>query len=220
VSERTIWDASIRPEGIELAPYDFPGSSFHPRGLCRWDEVRELLVGGAVGVLAIGVIAWLLRRLGIPRPPVPPPPPRPPGPPLGPEPPIPGTASNGPPAISRIALPSTVDTGVFARYVPFGDNREVIVRRGSQMGYRYGIESGRRIVTLHGRELWVVRSTAILSPPVLRPGERVMSAAAAKQYSPESEVLYLPDAEVLIRREPNGFSDAEVAKILAAISFV
>jgi hypothetical protein len=42
VGERTIWDASIRAEGIELAPYDFPGLSFHPQGLCRWDEVREI----------------------------------------------------------------------------------------------------------------------------------------------------------------------------------
>jgi len=33
-----------------------------------------------------------------------------------------------------------------------------------------------------------------------------------------SEVLFLPDAEVLIRRAPDGFTDAEVEKILAAIS--
>jgi hypothetical protein len=45
-----------------------------------------------------------------------------------------------------------------------------------------------------------------------------MSPKAAKNYKPESEVLYLPDAEVLIRREPSGFSNAEVEEILAAIS--
>ena len=34
------------------------------------------------------------------------------------------------------------------------------------------------------------------------------------------EVLRLPDAEVLIRRVPGGFSDDEVEKILAAITIV
>jgi hypothetical protein len=32
-----------------------------------------------------------------------------------------------------------------------------------------------------------------------------------------SEVLFLPDAEVLIPRKPQGFTDAEVEKILSAI---
>jgi hypothetical protein len=32
------------------------------------------------------------------------------------------------------------------------------------------------------------------------------------------EVLFLPGPEVLIRREPNGFTDAEVEKILDAIT--
>ncbi len=112
-------------------------------------------------------------------------------------------------------LPST-DSG---RYVPFGDGREVIVRRGSAMGFRYGLEQSRRVVVLHGHRLSLVRSTATYSPPVLVPGAPVMSARGARSYTPESEVLYLPDAEVLIRREPDGFSDAEVATILAAISF-
>lgn len=37
-----IWSASIRAAGIELAPYDFPGSAFYPNGLCRWEDVREI----------------------------------------------------------------------------------------------------------------------------------------------------------------------------------
>jgi hypothetical protein len=44
VSRGPIWSASIGAEGIELAPYDFPGSSFYPRGLCRWQDVREIHV--------------------------------------------------------------------------------------------------------------------------------------------------------------------------------
>ena len=37
--------------------------------------------------------------------------------------------------ISTIALMKTADTGTFARYVPFDDQREVIVRRGRELGF-------------------------------------------------------------------------------------
>jgi hypothetical protein len=123
------------------------------------------------------------------------------------------------PGKSRIALKCTADGDTFARYVPFGDQREVIVRRGKEMGFNYGSEKSRRMVTIKGHKFPLVRTQAILSPPPMHPGQKPMSKEAAKNYKPESEVLYLPDAEVLIRREPQGFSSAEVEKILAAISF-
>ena len=122
------------------------------------------------------------------------------------------------PTRSRIDLKCTADTGTFARYVPFGDQREVIVRRGKELGFNYGLEQSRRMVKVKGYKFPLVRTMALLSPPPMRPGQAPMSPKAAKNYQPESEVLYLPDAEVLIRREPSGFSSAEVEKILAAIS--
>jgi len=45
-----------------------------------------------------------------------------------------------------------------------------------------------------------------------------LSEEAARRYQPESEVLFLPDAEVVLRREPDGFSDREVEVILGKIS--
>lgn len=98
------------------------------------------------------------------------------------------------------------------------DRRELIVRRGEERGFWYGFEQGRRKVTVKGGEFELVTYQNRLSPPPLLPGKRPLSAAAAKQYEPVSEVLFLPDAEVLIPRAPDGFTDAEVEKILAAIS--
>jgi len=124
----------------------------------------------------------------------------------------------GSPVMSTIELATTADFGSFARYVPFGDRREVIVRRGEERGFWYGFEQGRRKVKVEGGEFELVKYQNRLSPPPLLPGKRPLSAAAAKQYEPVSEVLFLPDAEVLIPRAPDGFTDAEVDKILAAIS--
>ncbi|MEW5740015.1 MAG: hypothetical protein AB1938_13870 [Myxococcota bacterium] len=122
------------------------------------------------------------------------------------------------PMTSTIALKKTADTGTFARYVPFDDGREVVVRRGKELGFHYGLEQGRRKVKVRGGEFELVKFMAVLSPPPLAPGKKPLSPEAAKRYQPVSEVLFLPDAEVAIRREPDGFSEAEVAKILAAIS--
>jgi hypothetical protein len=122
------------------------------------------------------------------------------------------------PTHSRIALKCTADTGTFARYVPFDDKREVIVRRGSELGFQYGEELSRKMVKIKGHSFPLVRTQASLSPPPLGPGHKPLSKEAAKRYEPESDVLYLPDAEVLIARQPDGFSPAEVEKILAAIS--
>ena len=117
---------------------------------------------------------------------------------------------------STIELPKTTDTSSFARYVPFRDTREVIVRRGKELGFRYGFEQGRRMVQVQGGEYALVTYQELLSPPPLLPGQEPLPAQAAKQYEPVFEVLFLPDAEVLIPREPNGFTDAE--RILKAIS--
>ena len=122
------------------------------------------------------------------------------------------------PMTSTIALPKTADTGSFARYVPFADGREVIVRRGRERGFRYGLALSRRKVTLGDGAFEVVTYQALLSPPPLLPGHQPLSAAAARRYGPVIEVLFLPDAEVLIPRAPDGFTDAEVGKILDAVS--
>jgi hypothetical protein len=116
---------------------------------------------------------------------------------------------------SRIDLPKTFDNGTFARLVPFGDKREVIVRRGTELGGSYGLEQGRRVVTLGGVEVAIVRYHDLLSPPPLTAGMPPISDDS--NYRPVRDVVYLPDAEVLVDRGPTGFSDAELELILAAI---
>ena len=51
-----------------------------------------------------------------------------------------------------IDMPATVDTGSFARYVPFGDKREVIVRRGAELGRSHGLPKGTRRVVVSALE--------------------------------------------------------------------
>ncbi len=117
---------------------------------------------------------------------------------------------------SRVLLPNVYDNGSFARFVPFGDGREVIVRRGREIGSCvYGLEQSRRTVALGGLEVPVVRYQDILSPPVLPPGAAPIVDEG--QYRPISDVIHLPDAEILVRRSPKGFSDTEMERILAAI---
>jgi len=118
---------------------------------------------------------------------------------------------------AQFHMVKTTDTGTFVRYVPFDDERVVVVRRGHEMGHSHGLEKSRRFVTVSGRELPLVRFRAILSPPPLHAGAS-LSEEAARRYQPESEVLFLPDAEVVLRREPDGFSDREVEVILGKIS--
>ena len=124
------------------------------------------------------------------------------------------------PTTSTVSLRKTVDTGTFARYQPFDDPREVIVRRGKELGFDYGLELSRRTVKVRGGEFLMVRRQTFLSPPPAvepwrKPPPPQKTAANLK---PISDLLMLPDAEVLIRREPDGFTDEEVATILAAIS--
>lgn len=119
---------------------------------------------------------------------------------------------------STFAFRKTTDTGTFARYTPFEDGRELVVRRGKTVGFHYGIERSRRKVNVDGRELELARFVSLLSPPPMHPGQQPLSAEAVKNDQPVSDVLFLPDAELLIPREPRGFTDAEVELILAAIS--
>jgi len=118
----------------------------------------------------------------------------------------------------EIALPCTKDTGTFARYVPFDDKREVIVRRGTAAGFNYGMERGHRRVSLDGREYEIVTYMAILSPPVHVPGRPLLNDPE-DSYHPEYDVLYVPGTEVMMQRRPasGGFNDAEGEQILKAI---
>lgn len=115
-----------------------------------------------------------------------------------------------------IDLPKIADTGVFARYVPFGDKREVIVRRGTELGHHYGFEKATRRVRISGTEYEVVTYEGILSPPPLRPGQ-APNPEADELYHPTYDVLYLPGVEAMIPRRPKGFVDSEVQKILQSI---
>ncbi|MCB9555273.1 MAG: hypothetical protein H6707_04160 [Deltaproteobacteria bacterium] len=118
---------------------------------------------------------------------------------------------------SQLQLPCTFDNGRFARFVPFGDGREVIVRRGSERGFDYGLPQGEREVELAEERFTVTRYVALLSPPLARPGSPAIDPA---RFKPEVEVLRLPDAELMLPRQPDGFSDDEVAQIFAAVAFV
>ena len=118
----------------------------------------------------------------------------------------------------KIDLPSSVDTGTFARYIPFNDKREIIVRRGPATGHHYGLIQNNRGVTISGREHQLVTYRNTLSPPVRRPGEPLLNDAEDSSH-PVYDVLYLPDVEVMIQRSPasRGFTENEVAQILKAI---
>lgn len=131
--------------------------------------------------------------------------------------PLPPPRSLMPDVTSRIDLPG-IGPSPFGRLIPFGDGREIIVRRGPVMGRHHGMEMRRRLVQIGGHEFLVVTFMDILSPPVLRPGEQPMSAEAAQSYKPISDILFLPDAEVYLPRDPSGFSDAEFERILSAIT--
>jgi len=118
---------------------------------------------------------------------------------------------------THLDLPCTYDNGSFARYTPFGDRREVIVRRGIEMGTcAYGIEEGTRTATIAGEQVRVTRYHQLLSPPPWTPGAAPVDPSA---YANTSDVVYLPDAELLLDRGVEGFSDEEVERVLSAIGF-
>ena len=115
--------------------------------------------------------------------------------------------------LAPIALPNAP----FTRYQPFADGRVIVVRRGNEPARHRGLEVSRRQLVLDGVRVTLVRFRQLLSPPAANPNIKPLSKEARCAYSPESEVLYLPGAEVSIPREPAGFTDDEVTAIALAL---
>ena len=61
-----------------------------------------------------------------------------------------------------------------------------------------------------------MRRQALLSPPPLRPGQKPLSSKAAANSKPISDVLMMPDAEVLIRRVVNPNQNLAALNLLNA----
>lgn len=142
------------------------------------------------------------------------------------------------PGASQIHLKCTAETGTFARYEPFGDQRSIVVWRGDQMGRKGGIGPwSRRSVKVNGMDFLLLRFASYIwttPTPVFRakylPRYRYPRATYPSHYLSESEVLFLHDAEVCIPRPPvtntdipavpgGSFTDEELDQILAAITF-
>jgi hypothetical protein len=122
------------------------------------------------------------------------------------------------PVKSTIDIEGVSSDQTFSRGRPFGDEREVIVRRGDEMESRFGFELSRRTLRLDGMSVEVIRVREILSPPPLMPEQPPVHDVG--QYQPEYDVIMLPDAEVSIPRLPSGpysFSDREVEQIIQRI---
>lgn len=115
---------------------------------------------------------------------------------------------------TRFSFPGVVDKGVFLRAYPFSDARAVVVRRGADMQSQYGLLLSESSLSVQGQTFLVTRHRSILSPPVLAPGQPLLSPGMANAYQPVTDVVRFPDAHLLIRRAPDGFSDEEVATIL------
>jgi hypothetical protein len=111
---------------------------------------------------------------------------------------------------------SGIGTGVFTRWQPYGDGRQVIVRRGSELGKRSGPPGLRRSTSIDGVQVVLETLQQVLSPPPLQAGAQPMSREAAAHYTPTSEIALLPGAELLIRRHPDGFTEAELIEIVTA----
>lgn len=121
---------------------------------------------------------------------------------------------------SSIDLPISADHAALVRYAPFGDRREIVLRRGPErMTFQHpAFELGRRTVRLGAHDVVVVAIQQVLSPPVPPPGAPMRSAAELEyHFKPIVDAVFLPDGELLVTRTPNGFSDAEVALIFSRI---
>jgi hypothetical protein len=121
---------------------------------------------------------------------------------------------------SSIDLPVSADHPALVRYAPFGDRREIVLRRGPErMTFQHpAFELGRRTVRLGAHDVVVVAIQQVLSPPVPPPGVPMRSPAELEyHYKPVLDAVFLPDGELLVTRTPNGFSDAEVALIFSRI---
>ena len=121
---------------------------------------------------------------------------------------------------SSIRLPVTADHPALVRYAPFGDRREIVLRRGPErMTFEPpSTEVGRRTIRIGSHDIVVVAIQQVLSPPVPPSGVPMRSQAELEyHYKPVVDVVYLPDGELLITRTPNGFTDEEVGLIVARI---
>lgn len=121
---------------------------------------------------------------------------------------------------SSVRLPVTADHPALVRYAPFGDRREIVLRRGPQrMTFQSpASEVGRRSIRIGAHDAVVVAIQQVLSPPVPPSGVPMRSQAELEyHYKPVVDVLYLPDGELLITRTPNGFTDEEVELIVSRI---
>ena len=106
----------------------------------------------------------------------------------------------------------TFDSGSFARFQVLG--KEVVVRRGVELGYHYGgLKTCEREVTLGGKTHVLKTFRLVLSPPAL--GQTQQPVTETGQYRPEYDVLFLCGAEVMFPRRPSGFSDEEMVVLLA-----
>jgi hypothetical protein len=118
---------------------------------------------------------------------------------------------------TRLAFAAVQEAPGFARYRPFNDEREILLRRG---GGAREIRLDPPFVSAMGPArigpfvVEVVRMQQVLSPPVMEPGRPPTNP---EDYRPVDDILLLPDGELLIRRSPRGFSDMEVSRILAGI---
>jgi hypothetical protein len=119
-----------------------------------------------------------------------------------------------------IDLPVTADHPALVRYAPFGDRREIVLRRGPERltFQQPAFETGRRIVRVGEHEVVVVAIQQVLSPPVPPTGVPMRSQAELEyHYKPVIEAMFLPDGELLVTRTPNGFTDTEVAQLFSRI---
>lgn len=106
---------------------------------------------------------------------------------------------------AQVTLPCSFDNGTFARYKPFADDRQVVARRGREMGFDYGSAKGRRRVAVGENTFELVEY------------EDVLTCGAG---TIRCELLRLPDAELLFPKGVDGFSDAEIEHILASVKLV
>src|SRR6185312_8969969 len=103
---------------------------------------------------------------------------------------------------SRVRLPVVGEWPGFVRFAPFGDARQVVLHRAGPNPMQRSLNGP---VTRLGSA---------------RVGPFVVAVVNVRQEAVD-DVLLLPDGELYIRRSPpEGFSDAEVSRIVASVELV
>ena len=105
-------------------------------------------------------------------------------------------------AVPTLVMARTRSARDGVRYDPFGDGREIVVRRGA-LGQRAGDAISARTTRVRGRDVQLDR----WREPAIR---------HARWLPPEWERAAMPALHVDIPREPAGFTPAEVDTILGA----